>query len=304
VKVLFVNTHHPKCGVHQFGSRFFKLLASVPTVERCNYTTVDENGGFNNREPYDIVIANVHHPIQNALSHRPNLSFAKHKLALVYEHAPEGYDGYILSAPDNHLQTSLPVYLIGRPLVCDSPPPSTLGLPEETLVVGSGGFVHEWAVLVARRIAGCYPHIHLRLHLPQGKFAVNDEVERTVARCRAALGGWNQVSVETGFMSDDWLLNFFRQNHINCFIRPLEAGPGISSILDHAVSVNRPIAINRCPMFRDLYESTPEVLVENHGIMDIVRAGPSVLDEFRFSNRTEILVQQLQSILEQQVNKP
>jgi hypothetical protein len=80
-------------------------------------------------------------------------------------------------------------------------------------------------------------------------------------------------------MDDEELLDFLASNTINIFMYDGMPGRGCSSVIDYALSVNRPIGISNSHMFRHIYSD--EICLYKRSIADIIEKGNEYLDRFR-----------------------
>ena len=127
----------------------------------------------------------------------------------------------------------------------------------------------------------------IRLHIPAGDFA-DTSVADLVARCRELIrkDGIKLVTSHE-FLHKTELLDFLAQNTLNCFFYDKCEGRGISSAIENALAVRKPLAITRSNMFRHVLSGNssvaePPICIEPDGDRHI-----SVKDKFyiRFKRR-------------------
>ena len=82
-----------------------------------------------------------------------------------------------------------------------------------------------------------------------------------------------KLFINRNFVSDDELLTFLSSNDINCFFYGAEKTDGIAGSTDLALSVKRPIAVTKVPMFSHLHSLVPEICIENSSIKEIIKRG-------------------------------
>jgi hypothetical protein len=97
-------------------------------------------------------------------------------------------------------------------------------------------------------------------------------------------------------LSDDRLLSFLSQSDVNVFLYHETGNIGLSSVIDYALSVPVPIAVNKTSMFRHI--AKPEICVEDSTLPQIIANGSGVLDEYRQKWSNANLVLKYESIID------
>jgi hypothetical protein len=122
---------------------------------------------------------------------------------------------------------------------------------------------------------------------------------QTAKRCRALLykPGIHLV-IKHDFIALDQLLQFLASNTVNAFFYDVEKRRGISSTIDLALAVRRPIAITRCGMFRHISSTVPSICIEDSTIKQIVANGTAALDYAREAWTAENFLVRLEGIFE------
>jgi len=90
------------------------------------------------------------------------------------------------------------------------------------------------------------------------------------------------LNVTRLFMSEPNLLDFLGKNTINVF-HYRDSGSrrvGISSAIDYALAVKRPIAVTKTNQLRHIWSRAPEVCLENHTLPQIIAMGTAPLQQF------------------------
>jgi SAM-dependent methyltransferase len=116
----------------------------------------------------------------------------------------------------------------------------------------------------------------IKLHIPFATFADADgAAARAIAqRCKEIVVKRNiRIFVSHNFLTQDELLDFLSQNSINAFFYEENKGRGISSVIDYALAVERPIAITKSNMFRHILSSYPSICIEDTSLQQIMRNG-------------------------------
>ncbi len=124
----------------------------------------------------------------------------------------------------------------------------------------------------------------IRLHIPispfmdpQGKQAVE-----IADRCRAlVVKPGVELIVTHEFLSQQEMLDFLAQNSLNAFFYAENTGRGLSSVVDMALAVDRPLALTKSLMFRHLFDARPSIFVEDRSLRDIMASGIEPLLGFK-----------------------
>ena len=116
----------------------------------------------------------------------------------------------------------------------------------------------------------------IRLNIPFASFGdAGGEKARAIGeKCRALITKPGiTLDLKHDFMGVDQLLDFLAQNSLNAFLYEYQNGRGISSVVDHALAVKRPLALTRSSMFRHVNGTRPPITVEDARLSDILARG-------------------------------
>jgi len=246
--------------------------------------------GLNN---YDGVIFNLHPGIGNAMHSAPFATKARQ--IGIYHDGPlvVPFDRWLFSDPSGNHYGDL--RCIGRPLPDWNS--KSQSIPEdETTIVGLSGLVGAWAPIMVETVSNQIPEARIRLHLassdhcdPAGLVA-----NSTGIQCQSIN---KNVEVEYDFKTMDQMQVWLEGNNLNCYIRTPAPSSGISSALDLAMAVRRPLAINNHPMFRHVAATSPEICIENNNLMDIMAMGCSPTIKHRERNSRERVLGELEEAI-------
>ncbi len=293
-RVLFINPVQERCGVHQYGLRLFSILNMSKELS-CTYQLCPESIDIGSLYQYDVVIYNVHPGISNAMHNAP-FPCSVRQIAIYHDGPMRGpFDRWLLS------DSSAPGYgnltTIGRPLPEWEPLPGGPFGPNP--VIGLSGLVGAWAPDMVRYVSQAMPEAMIRLHL-----AASDHCDPTGALARAVgescvnLGIPGSVHVDYEFKTQQAVLGWLSANDLNCFIRSTGSGPmGVSSALDMALAVERPIAVNNNPMFRHITRVSPEIMVENTPLREIIALGTTPLVPHWRRNARRAVMEELENVI-------
>lgn len=295
MRVLFINPEKQRCGVHQYGRRLYSILAE------SNKHVVDYSFMFEDDQQYDAIIYNWHPIIDGGLRMFQTLpAYVESRRIIVYhdgEIPPVHVDAVLFSDPSSPSNRNK-WHHIGRPLPDFLPRHrSKIG---DQIVIGIHGFCGAWATRVVEKVSAEYERATIRMLLPPSDHC--DPVAATARaiadQCTAVRGDGIALQITHDFLSDHGLLEWLSHNDVNCFIRDPAPSNGISSALDAALAVRRPIAINRHPMFRHMTNLDPSICVDDMSIGQIIRNGLSPLVPVYERNCREVVLKEIESILE------
>jgi hypothetical protein len=263
-KILFVSHTKRQCGVHEFGLSIAEVLRKSAKYSfvygECSnpqefLTTFD-------RVTPAAVIYNYYPSTMPWLEKSLTARFPVPHLGIMHECTQAAVDDADTSlfdyhiAPDPTLSLSSPiVFKTGRIIPSYE---NRFPLPAVT-TVGSMGFATQGKgferLIVA--VQEEFDEAIIRLHIPAGEFA-DTNVADLVARCRALVRK-DGIKLETSheFLERDRLLDFLAQNSVNAFFYDKCEGRGISSAIENALAVRRPLAITRSNMFRHVLSDNP-----------------------------------------------
>lgn len=294
MRVLFINPSPVRCGVHQYGKRLCSIL-ELSRKLTVDYWDCPSEIKIGELYGYDVIIYNVHPGISNAISAAPFPVSVK-QVGIFHDGQPGlSFDAWWFS------DSSAPGYgnlrTIGRPLP-DWKPSDHVSKGDGTVTIGLSGLVGAWATTMVEHVRSQLPEAAIRLHL-----AASDHCDPSGGLARAIgercqqIGGAG-VAVEYDFKTERQLLLWLEANDLNCYIRTPAACNGISSALDMALAVNRPIAINDHHMFRHLARVSPEICIENSSLLDIMALGMNPLIKHQMRNDRHFVCGELEVALE------
>lgn len=299
MKVLFVNPTARRCGVHQYGVRFFEILSESVKV-KADYTTIGILSGSEHlvTNEYDVVILNYHPGIAE-WGQLEGIEGRYKKVGIYHELSVAGprCDMWLFSDPSGSNGGS--TVCIGRPLPRWLPK-ARIYDPSSPLVVGLNGFCGAWATAMIAEMVKWETNFKIRLALPPSDHCdpSGARARQVAESCLKMMPDPKNLEVTHQFMEEDDLLEWLSQNDLNCYIRTPEPSVGISSALDLALAVRRPIAINKHAMFRHLWGCDPGIFLETSGLRRIISNGLGPLVPIYQRNRREVVLGEIEQALE------
>lgn len=303
--ILFCNTKQPQCGVYQYGLHLATALEFSKKYNAVYLEPVDEGEMCQHLRKHNAVAVFYNwHPDQGGWMRGAPFDLAGIKQFLIYhdwEAHPEKWDGVLISDPTKAtgggwfpIPRPLPVWqpIEAAPVNYDCP---TLG------VHGFGGASADWLVT---RAMDEYDNAVLRLHLPWAHYgdAAGVEARKMADLCREHVKRKPSIELQIShhWMSVPRLLHWLSLNDMNVYLRdPAAHWHGVSSALDSALVVRRPLAINKCQGFRHVHGTIPSVCVEDRSLKEILKTGIEPLKPLYAANSREALVSRVEQILQE-----
>lgn len=168
-------------------------------------------------------------------------------------------------------------------------------------IIGVHGFLGAWSDQVVHRVLQEFEFATVRLQLPFSRFcdANGAQALAMAERCKTmALGTGVQVEATHDFLPEWALLAWLSQNDLNAYIRPPEMNwRGVSSAPDRALSVRRPLAVNKCSAFRHLHHTNPSICVEDCSLTEILQNGLNPLIPLYNAWEPDVVRYQVEEVL-------
>jgi hypothetical protein len=274
-KILVINCKGEKCGVYQYGYRFYQAIKDL-TEYSVVYNECSNEGEilqsvriekpelvvynyYFGRTPY--ITKEVLHQMVGTL----HICLA-HELSDDEIHRIDGsfFHFYLFGHP--FLKHKSPhLFKIGRLI----PPYNNIKTKPTLPTIGSFGF--------GSRIKGYGPLIDLvqkefdeaviNLHIPANEyFDPQGKDAKTLARQleEKITKKGIKLNVTHEFLSEVQLLDFLAENTINVFMydpREFSSANGLSSAIDFAIAARRPLAVTKCGLFRHLFHLEPSIVL-------------------------------------------
>jgi SAM-dependent methyltransferase len=282
--VLFVSHPKAQCGVHQFGLAVSQALRGS---RRYDFQYVE----CGDPEAFHAAVAS-HRPAAIIYNYYPStLPWLKRSVARQHAVPHIGIMHEVTQAKANAADQRLfdfhigpdPTLLLTNPTVFktgrlvtryDRQPPPMPEIP----TIGSFGFgtAGKGFERLISLVQDEFDRAVIRLNIPFASFgdATGDKARAIGDKCRALIHKPGiTLDLRHDFMSVEQLLDFLAGNSLNAFLYEQQHGRGVSSVIDHALAVKRPIAISRSSMFRHLHGTRPPITVEQARLSQILAAG-------------------------------
>ena len=112
-----------------------------------------------------------------------------------------------------------------------------------------------------------------------------------------------ELEVNHNFMGHEEVLHFLRGNDINVFLYDKHETRSLSSTIDYALSVKKPIAISNSAMFRHIQSATPSICVDDLTLPEIIANGIEPLHPFYEQHSNKKLLEKYEYSLTTILNK-
>lgn len=140
----------------------------------------------------------------------------------------------------------------------------------------------------------------IRFNIPAADFGDKTGVNaRIIAEtCKAlVVKPGIQLVVTHDYLDNKAILDFLAQNTINVFLYEDSGGRGLSSAVDNAISVQRPVAVSDSVMFRHLFNVEPSVCITKNNLRTIIQNGFVPLQKYYSEWNPENILWEYERIL-------
>ncbi len=289
--ILIVSHAEKQCGIHQYGLNILETLQKS-SLYSFAYAECSNEEHLNQavlRTSPSAIIYNYYPVTMPWLSAQVTRGYRVPQLGFMHEVTQEEADKATQELFDYHLCPD-PTLVENNPFVFKTrrliPPYINSQDIPEILTVGSFGFGigdkgFERLVDTVQRE---FDRARIVLNLP-----FNDIVDKqgklhalaTTERCRSVLSKPGiKLIIKHDFLSKKRLLDFLAANTLNAFFYDPHKQLGISSTIEHALAVQRPLAITRCGMFRHVSSASPSICIEDSSLKQIIDNGIAPLVPF------------------------
>lgn len=263
-QVLFVTHKQKVCGVHEFGISVAQAIkkSAKYAVTYAECSNPEELSAFVAQERPRAIIFNYYEStlpwLEKELLKKLNIP----SLGIMHEVTQSAADSADTSLFDYHIAPD-PTLVTNNPIVFKTgrliPKYTNHFSPPRVTTIGSFGFASagkgfERLIIAVQEE---FDDAIIRLHVPAGDF-MNADVRQVVKRCEKLIvkDGIKLVATHE-FLERSQLFDFLAQNTLNAFFYERLDGRGISSTIEMALAVRRPIAITRSSMFRHVLSTHP-----------------------------------------------
>lgn len=291
-KVLIVTHRDHKCGVYQFGRNVAEALAKSEKYSfvyaECS-STEEYYSWFNDITPSAIIYNHYHATTLPWLTRKVIQKFTVPHIGIIHEVTQAVADKANDSFFDFHIAPD-PTLLLKNPLVFKTgrlvPEYENSYALTVAPTIGSFGFGTAgkgFEKLIAN-VQDEFDEAIIRLHIPFATFgdSSGSAAHAIASRCQELIEKPGiKLNLSHDFLTQEHLLDFLAQNSLNAFFYDENKGRGISSVIDFALAVRRPIAITKSTMFRHIVSTNPSICIEDLSLRQIMKNGSGPLERCR-----------------------
>jgi|GEM_PF-462449 len=289
--ILIISHNKKQCGIHQYGLNIFEALRTSTRYSFAYAECSNEEelrDAATNTNP-SLIIYNYYPATMPWLSPRITRFFKVPQMGIMHEVTQQEADNADTELFDYHLCPD-PTLIENNPHVLKTkrlllPYLNTQNSPD-TITVGSFGFGFgdKGFERLVKQVQQEFDQARIIIRMP-----FNDVVDLggktyaldTAKRCRSLITKPDiNLEIDHSFLSNTGLLNFLASNTINVFFYDVDKHRGISSVIDYALAVQRPLAITKSGMFRHISSIKPSICIEDASLKEIISNGIAPLVPF------------------------
>ncbi len=290
--ILYINHKEKKrCGVYQFG---YHIGQALQKSAKYDFRYVECNSEAEFRAVFELhkpamVIYNYHDTTSPWITEKFTRTLNVPQIGTIHEITQEKadtatntlFDGHI--APDTTLVLSNPVIFKTGRLVL--PYKNTLFQETPVPVIGSFGFglAGKGFEKLIEKVQDEFEEAIIKLHIPYSDFMDADgaKANAIAQHCHALVRKAGiKLEITHDFLTTAELQAFLAKNTLNAFFYDEHKNRGLSSVVDFALSVGRPIALTKSLMFRHLGQCTPSIFIEDKSLKEIIAQGIQPLQKY------------------------
>lgn len=285
--VLIVSHAAKQCGIYQYGINIFNALKKS---KRYNFSYAecskeeDLYRAIQSTQP-QIIIYNYYPFTMPWLNKQITRKYSILQLGIMHEVTQEEADRATSEMFDYHLCPD-PTLVERNPIVFKTsrliPNYSNQFDMPDIITIGSFGFGFEDKGFerLIQTVQEQLDEARIVLHIPSND-RFNLSFDSIVRHCQNLLFKPNiKIAINHDFLTQHQLLDFLAANTLNAFLYDTHKHRGISSCIEHALAVQRPIAITKCGMFRHILSANPSICIEDVSLSQIIENGIAPLVPF------------------------
>lgn len=269
--ILFLNHKKKQCGVYQYGIRLYSILQKCDTYHYM-YIEVESYEEYNtivSAHPKCKCIMYNYHSTTMTWLHSSNIQRLVKNIGIPHESSFDIFDS-VCNIDPNGIETST-IYNIPRPIyehvdtMLTNYEPSTSNIKDfihysepNVPIFGSFGFgfMNKGFDKIVQYVNEQCDRAIIKLVITTGDYVPGShETNNTLRQLFDSINDNTKITlmITHDFFSVNDVLYFLRSNTMNIFMHDTMHGRGISSVIDYAISVKRPLAISDSYMFRNIY---------------------------------------------------
>ena len=305
--ILIVSHAEKRCGIHQYG---LNVLEALRKSTRYSFAYAECSNEDQLRRAVSqinptAIIYNYFPLTMPWLNSSVTQQYGVPQLGVMHEVTQEDADvatqelfDYHL-CPDPTLEENNPA--VFKTLRLIPPYVNRQPLPDVVTIGTFGfGFADKGLEHLMETAGKEFDKARLRLHLPPNDIVDRDyqrQAMATIEDTRQRFASRIEIIITREFLSKHQVLDFLASNTLNAFFYEPHKRLGISSAIEHALAVERPIAITKCGMFRHVLSASPSICIEDASLKQIIANGFAPLAGFREAWSEQNFVRDYERIL-------
>ncbi|MCK5610525.1 class I SAM-dependent methyltransferase, partial [Candidatus Pacearchaeota archaeon] len=283
-RILLVSHKEKQCGIHQYAVNLAEALIkstiySFDYIECSNQEELHQE--IINTRPLAIIYN--YYPLTmpwltSSITHRYNIP----QLGIMHEVTQEEADKATQEMFNYHLCPD-PTLIENNPIVFKTKrliPPyiNTQNIPDIVTIGSFGfGFYDKGFERIVEFVQQEFDRAKILFYIPFNEIADKEghlHALATAERCTHLVTKPGiELIINHRFTDKQQLLDFLAGNTLNAFFYDTEKHRGVSSTIEHALAVQRPMAITKCGMFRHVHSATPSICIEDSSLKQIIDNG-------------------------------
>lgn len=304
--ILFVSHPKKQCGVFEFGKNIYNAVSNSKKYKfiwiEC--ASLDQLHASINQHRPGAIIYNYHPATMPWLCNKIGPKLYKNQvhdidilqIGIIHEITQELADkatayrkSFIFGGSEklanvlfDYYIAADPILLLRNPLVYKTGrliPSYKNNIPRPAITtIGSFGFgtPKKGFEKIVSRVQDEFDEAIIRLNIPSADFGDADgaNARQIASNCRALIQKKGiQLEVTHDFLDNKGVLDFLAASSINVFLYENTAGRGLSSAVDNALAVQRPLAVSDSSMFRHVIQMAPSVCLPDSSLQQILNNG-------------------------------
>ena len=335
--VLFVSHKKAQCGVYEFGDKLIAVLKHSKKFQfiKVECSSMNELQDAIDSNAPDVIIYNYYHAVLPWIAEKKGRKLFVNKISkialpqigIIHEITQQVADSatvyrnkYFIGGPSRLGNSLFDFYIAPDPtLLLQNPYVYKTGrlvpkyqndhaLPAKT-TIGSFGFgtPKKGFENIVRLVEKEFDEAIIRFNIPSADFGDKDgrNAKAIEANCRSLITKPGiSLAVTHDFLEDRAMLDFIAQHTINVFLYEDTGNRGLSSTVDNAMAVKRPVAISGNKMFRHVLDCSPSICVANNSLKQIIANGFAPLQQHYDDWTEENLLWEYERILGSVLKRP
>lgn len=199
--------------------------------------------------------------------------------------SPDNWYGFdYLVMPDNVVDTKGSKNLFTTRRLIIPHTPRTKYVEKNVPVIGFQGQLvpHKGLHNVVRQVQLEFDEAIIRVHSPSYHYGPGQKIwSMTLDYARKSIykPGINLIHT-FDIKTNEEVVDFLAENTINCYFYDYLDGYGLASSTDFALAAKRPFAVTKSHQFRNYWDSSPSILIENNSLKNIISNGLAPLEKY------------------------